>query len=287
MTFRLLRPDTSATCPCLNWVGTFCQNVRFSVPLSVLLLVLPAVAQTKLDSLKAGSQTYSNIVVLGFNATDVYFTHATGIANVKLKLLEASLQERFSYDPVAAAEAERQQAESDARYTEEVGREIEAEARRRSPVARDARAWAELGLADPLGDESPLHRSAPELAIEEWSGPKPDPKGKLTLVVFWSLGSNASRGVLPRVNGWNKTHAGKLLILGVTPDSGRAVAQADNPKPEFPSGSDPRGKLAAAFAITTLPCGVLIDPKGYVRFHGHPAALDEKKLEAVFAHLAE
>jgi hypothetical protein len=263
------------------------MKFRLLTPLAALLFAGSAPAQTKLDSLNAGLQTYSNVVVLGFNATDLYFTHAAGIANVKLKLLDAPLREQFHYDPVVAAQAERQQAESDARYIEGLGREIQAEARRTAPAARDARTWAELGLADPFDDKSPLNHPAPEIAVEQWPGPKPDTKGKLTLVVFWSLDSNASRAVLPQVNGWNRTHVGKLLILGVTPDSERDLAQADGPKPEFLSGSDPHGKLAAALAVRTLPCCVLIDPAGYVRFHGHPAALDDKKFQAIFAHVAE
>lgn len=263
------------------------MTFRLLTSLAAFLFAFTTAAQTKFDSLSVGSQTFSNVVVLGFNATDLYFTHATGIANVKLRLLDEPLRERFSYDPVVAAQAEKQQAEDDARYTEGVGREIEAEARRNSPAARDDRAWAALGLTDPFDEKSPLNHPAPEIAVEKWPGPKPDTKGKLTLVVFWSLSSNASRAALPQVNGWNKTHAGKLVILGVAPDSERDLAQADGPKPDFLSGQDPRGKLAAAFAVSTLPCCVLIDPKGYVRFHGHPAALDDKKLQAVFTHVAE
>ena len=41
-------------------------------------------APVKLDSLTVGSETYSNVTFLGANATDVYFTHSLGIANVNL-----------------------------------------------------------------------------------------------------------------------------------------------------------------------------------------------------------
>jgi hypothetical protein len=38
---------------------------------AALLLAVSAPAQTKLPTLSAGSQTYSNVVVLGLNATDL------------------------------------------------------------------------------------------------------------------------------------------------------------------------------------------------------------------------
>ena len=112
------------------------MTFRLLTPLAALFLAVTAAAQMKLNSVSAGSQTFSNVVVLGFNPTDLYFTHAAGIANVKLKLLDAPLREQFHYDPVVTAEAERQQAESDARYIEGVGREIKAEARRKAPATR-------------------------------------------------------------------------------------------------------------------------------------------------------
>lgn len=244
-------------------------------------------SQTTFGTLVAGAQTFTNVVVLGHNATDLYFTHPAGLANVKLKHLSPELQAQFHFDPVLAAETERRQAEADARFTEELGRRIEAEARRNSPAAQAARSWAELGLVDPLDDASLLHQPAPEIKVAKWLGPKPEVKGRLTLLVFWSPGSHASRAVLPQVNAWQKGYADKLLILGVAAETERDVAQFADPRPEFLNGSDPENKLTTVMAVRTLPCAFLIDPQGYVRFQGHPAALDDKKWQAVFAHAGE
>ena len=49
-------------------------------------------AQIKLAELKVGSRLYRSVTVLGFNTTDVYFTHRGGISNAKLKYLEPDLQ---------------------------------------------------------------------------------------------------------------------------------------------------------------------------------------------------
>ena len=51
----------------------------------ILALGLTAHAETlKLDTLKIGSTTYSNVTILGANATDLYFRHSLGFGNVKL-----------------------------------------------------------------------------------------------------------------------------------------------------------------------------------------------------------
>src|SRR5438445_7872397 len=86
--------------------------LRFLIWSALLLFgcSLPA-APLKLDFLKVGSKEYSNVTIVGANETDLYFTHSQGIANVKLKFVNESLRNRFHYDPKAAAEAERQQAE--------------------------------------------------------------------------------------------------------------------------------------------------------------------------------
>src|SRR5437588_4129406 len=70
----------------------------------------------KLDRLVVGSRTYTNVTILGVNATDLYFTYDQGMSNAKLKYLEPVLQERFHYNPEASAQAEKQQMEEEARY---------------------------------------------------------------------------------------------------------------------------------------------------------------------------
>src|SRR4051794_8778884 len=91
--------------------------LRSFVLTGLLLLALCAQADPiRLDQLKAGAQVYTNISVLGYNTTDLYFTHSKGIANVKLRNLEPDLQKKFGYDAKAAAEAEQQQLQDDTKY---------------------------------------------------------------------------------------------------------------------------------------------------------------------------
>ena len=70
-------------------------------------------APFKMESLSVGSTTFSNVTVLGANATDLFFTYNRGIMNVKLRYLDPDLQKRFDYDPDLAASIEKRQAAED------------------------------------------------------------------------------------------------------------------------------------------------------------------------------
>ncbi|HVU99932.1 MAG TPA: hypothetical protein VHH88_01130, partial [Verrucomicrobiae bacterium] len=85
---------------------------------------LAQAAPPKFDSLRVGSEVYSNVTVLGANATDLYFKSDQGISNVKLKYLSPELQRRFGYDPKEAAKAEQEKTKSDARYEGELAAQV-------------------------------------------------------------------------------------------------------------------------------------------------------------------
>src|ERR1044071_8331265 len=53
-------------------------------------------ASIKFDSLAVGPDTYTNVTVLGANASDLFFTSDSGIKNVKLKYLSPELQKKFN-----------------------------------------------------------------------------------------------------------------------------------------------------------------------------------------------
>jgi hypothetical protein len=66
--------------------------------------------------LNVGGDVYSNVTVTSVTATDLYFTHANGIGNVKLKDLDAALQKHFHYDAAAASAVEQQLKAGNALY---------------------------------------------------------------------------------------------------------------------------------------------------------------------------
>lgn len=236
----------------------------------------------KFDSLTIGSMTYSNVTVLGFNASDLYFTSDHGIRNVKLRLLSPDMQQKFNYDPAAAAKAEEQQAEDEKRYLANLAAQMTAEfnAVRDAKNARDQAFYAEAGLAEPATADSPIGKPAPALDFDSWVGTRPNTDGKFTLVDVWSPKSPSCKKWIPALNDLSKNLAAKMTVVGVTPATQADVMQMD-PKVTFPCAIDSSAKFILGVNVTTFPCVILLDPNHVVRYEGHPAALTQEILEKV------
>jgi len=246
-----------------------------------LLACRPVAAEFRLMTLEVKPRVYSNVVVLGANETDLYFKHDKGMMNVKLKQLSPDLQKQFDYDPAKAAAAEKQRAEEERRYAESI-----AQASQSETIAR-ARGPATLGedsLSDPLSDQSLLNRPAPELAVEKWIGEKPMLQGKWAIIFFWSAASAPSCRVIPELNAWQKKFGAQLVVAGICPQNEKQFTQTAEPKVEFFTATDSKGKLASAAGVTTIPQILLLDPKNIVRYQGHPAAVNDKLLQKLFAN---
>src|SRR4029077_19875797 len=111
---------------------------RFTLFLVLFVACSAAGEPFKLDTLKVGTSVYTNVTVLGANATDLYFSHSLGFANVKLKYLGADLQKRFDYNPKAAAAAERKQLEEDILYQSALGKSQEIQSGKEAPAKSKA-----------------------------------------------------------------------------------------------------------------------------------------------------
>ncbi len=254
--------------------------LRFVLIVSGLLLAFPApAANLTMDFLKVGLVTYTNVTILGANATDLYFTHGQGIANVKLKYLSPELQQRFHFDAKAAADAEKKQSEADKLYQTTEAKAFYDRSRAAAEAAESAPATSEDSLADPLTKNSLLGKPAPTLELDKWLSDKPVLEGKFVLVTFWAPWSIPCKKLIPDLNALQKKFAARLVVVGIT-------AEAEIPselKVEFASGIDAKSKLTSALGINSIPSVLLLDGKGIIRYQGHPAAVTEKKLEALLA----
>ena len=252
---------------------------------NLLIVCSLAAAPAKMDSLTVGTDTYSNVVFLGANATDVYFTHSQGIANVKLKYLSPDLQAKFNYDPKAAAAAEKKQIEADASYHTNLAARIAAQAIAEARAAKPAEPME--NLADPISDKSLLGKRAPALEAEKWVSDRPELEGKFVLISFWAPWSAPCRKQIPVLNAVQKKFANQLVVVGLTKSSAAELADFTEPKIGFASGVDTKGKLATAAGVTSVPCVMLVDPKGIVLYQGHPAALTEARLQEFLSRPSE
>lgn len=265
----------------------FRQALRMFLICLLLLPCLPARAeQIKFDSMQVGSKSYKKVVVLGFNATDVYFTHSKGISNERLKRLDPELQKRFNYDEAVAANAERQQAEDNAEFNKQLVVTIEDNARRTYESKRRSDSTYAESLTDPLTEKSPVGNALPELKIESWIGGKPDTKDKFQLIYIWAHWSHASKKFLPDINLLHGKFATEASVFGVISEAAPKPEDDGGVHTEFPNGIDPSSKLIGDLSITQVPQVVFADPKGVIRYIGHPAALTEKRVEELIRKFA-
>ena len=88
----------------------------FRPMLLLCLATLSAGADETLPLLTVKGQTYSNVTVTVVTATDVFFKHAGGMGNAKLKDLDPKLQAHFHYDAAQGALVEKQRASNEVMY---------------------------------------------------------------------------------------------------------------------------------------------------------------------------
>ena len=254
----------------------------------ILWLAFAALGETiKLDTLKVGTTTYSNVTVLGANSTDLYFKHSHGFANVKLKYVAPDLQKRFGYDPKTAEDAERRQTEEEDRYQTAIARATPDHSSSTSPAKPKGSLGSETGLSDPISDKALLGKTAPALQVDKWLSEQPTTEGKFVLLSFWASWSAPCRQAIPELNALQKKYADKLTVIGVTTETETDLSQMSEPRIEYASAIDAKAKLSAAAGVTSIPYVLLTDSKGVVLYEGHPAALTDKKLQAILARSAE
>ncbi len=111
------------------------------IVLGLLAAGWTAGADEKLPALKVGSQVYSNVTVTTVTATDIYFTHAGGMGNAKLKSLSPDLRKHFHYDPVKAGAVEQKQTTADSQFRVQAAHQPPP----RPPAAEDAAPPAQGG----------------------------------------------------------------------------------------------------------------------------------------------
>jgi hypothetical protein len=92
------------------------MRVNIFLLLGLLCTAFPVCADEQLLVLKVGGDIYSNVTITSVSATDIYFTHSAGIGSVKLKDLDAALQQHFHFDPTKAKTAEQQSKAGNASY---------------------------------------------------------------------------------------------------------------------------------------------------------------------------
>ena len=240
-------------------------------------------AEIKMDSLVVGTRSYRDVKVIGANATDLYFTHAEGIANVKLKHLDPALQKQFNYDAKASAEAERRQNEEDSRFQGAIVSKALAKADKTARSRKNETRSSNESLVDAISESSLIGKTIPPLKFESWTAEPPPLKDKAVMVYFWAPWSIPCRRANAGVMGLQKTMGERMAVIGVATKTDLEGDIASEMKTDIATALDAGGKFTAAVAVTSIPAVLVIDRAGKVRYQGHPAALTEANLEKLLA----
>jgi len=252
-----------------------------------------ATAQERLSVLHAGDESFTNVVVTTVTATDIYFSHAGGMGNAKLKDLDAELQKRFKYDPAKAASVAQARAEATRNY-------YIAKAAEKPPVVAPEPEPDPVEAAPATTTERPpglrlervnarrfLGTAAPALTVEKWLTPTPATPGKFMLVDFWATWCAPSRTVIPRMNAWQEKYKDRLVIVGLTDESESAVRLMKSPVQNYSVAIDTKSRTKREVQVTTIPHALLVDPQGIVRFEGDLNELADADLDKLLETYAQ
>lgn len=248
------------------------------------LLLFVATSLTAADfltTLKVGSEVYSNVTVTSVTATDLYFKHAQGMGNAKLKSLGADVQKRFRFDAVKSKEVEQQQVAATRRYHQEIA------ARKPAPnpiaTAEEEAAPVTDDNGDPIVTKlyarSFRGQRPPQIVVEQWLTPAPDVKGKFVLLDFWATWCAPCRQSIPHLNALQAKFKDRLVVIGLSDEPPEDMRKMASPRVDYYVGTDPQARTRAAVEVQGIPHAMLMDPEGIVRFEGQPVYLDEPGLE--------
>jgi cytochrome c biogenesis protein CcmG, thiol:disulfide interchange protein DsbE len=259
--------------------------LRVGVAIGLFVAALTARTEEKFTVLTVGDESYTNVTVTSVTATDIYFSHARGMGNAKLKDLAPALQKHFGYDRKKAGEAERQKRASSWEY-----RVALATAK---PVVRVSTARGEPpeGAILDEGDlvvTNLLARSfrgqrPPQIFVDEWLTQPPDVTGKFVLIEFWRSSSEPCRDAIPHLNNLQAKYKDRLVVIGLSDEPVADVQKITSPRIEYSVGTDTEAKTLQAIEVRAIPHAILIDPKDIVRFEGVPGYLDEDMVDHLIA----
>jgi cytochrome c biogenesis protein CcmG, thiol:disulfide interchange protein DsbE len=254
------------------------SNMFLKPTLILCLFTLAAGADETLPRLTIKGQTYYNVTVTVVTATDIFFSHAAGMGNAKLKDLDPKLQEHFHYDAAKSALVEKEQATNNVLFQQFVLTNHPQSVHLDDFAAGGGGGGVDF-VAPKIYARSVLGQRPPPFAVEQWLTPMPVGKGKFTMLVFWATTSDACRQTIPQLNAMIEKFHDRLVIIGISAEPAAVVRSMAYPQIEFASAIDTQANMAIALQITAVPHCILVDPHAIVRYEGMPGYLDDEKLE--------
>ena len=127
-----------------------------------------------------------------------------------------------------------------------------------------------------LWAKSFLNQKAPELVVEKWLTPEPKREGKFVLIDFWATWCPPCRKAIPELNALHKKFGDRLVVIGISDEPEEKVKAMKEPKMEYASAIDTKGRTKEKLAVTGIPHVIILDPQGVVKWEGFPFLNDHE-----------
>lgn len=127
-------------------------------------------------------------------------------------------------------------------------------------------------------------QAAPKIAVGEWlsgelkgAGPF---AGKTVVLEFWATWCRPCWAVIPHMNKLVEKFAGDDVVFVSMSHEKREIVERFRTAITMKArvALDQNDETSRSYSVETIPFMYLIDPNGYVRWKGHPAAFSEEQM---------